>query len=274
LKGYGDLYIYILSGVVKEENCSSLGSDFIGNWVEGDNSFLFFGRPADEMIAVVLQLHPGLELVEHHRFSYEAWQGGKLEPVRIPPFLIVPPWDHATVEEEYIRVVLDPGVVFGNGLHPTTKDCLRALAFSAKRKPFRKVLDLGTGTGILSVAAARLGAEAIVAVDLNPLCARTAKRNVAMNDLNGFIRVVEGDAEDHLQKPVDLLIANIHHAVIKKVLNQGRFNPGERVILSGLMRSQAGEVRAQLSGLGFHIQREWDHEMTWFTILAVKDSRH
>ncbi len=182
----------------------------------------------------------------------------------------MPHWDKVKANEKGIQIILDPGVVFGNGLHPTTRDCLRALAFAGRQRPFDRVLDLGTGTGILAVAAALLGAKKVLAVDLNPLCVRTANENVRLNDLNGIIQVVEGPAEDFVNEAADLVIANIHKEIIGRLLQKEGFRKKDRLIISGLMRSQYREIKAQLGSYDFRIVQEWDYDMTWFTMLAEK----
>ena len=163
---------------------------------------------------------------------------------------------------------MDPGVVFGNGLHPTTRHCLKALAFAAKTKPLESVLDMGTGTGILAIASACLGAEAVFALDINPLCVKTALKNVKLNDLQGQIRVVEGSAEEFMDRVADVVIANIHQGVIERLLKNKGFRNKRRVIISGLMRSPYREVKDRLIKNHYSVVREWDHEMTWFTCLA------
>jgi ribosomal protein L11 methyltransferase len=266
---YHMLHIYVFSGRLSEKEEAGLGDGFLGNWVEGECSFLFFGRPAREEIRRLLAARPDLRLDDEYRFSYDQWQGGRLEPVRIDPFLIVPPWVECDPVEGLTTILLDPGVVFGNCLHPTTRDSLKALAWSRGRRSFRRVLDLGTGTGVLALAAARLGAESVSAVDLNPLCVRTAARNVMLNGLGGIVEVKQGRAEDFAEDPADLVIANIHAEVIRALLGMEAFRGRDRLILSGLMRSQAREIRAELIKAGYAIVREWDDEMTWFTLVAV-----
>lgn len=265
---YHDLYIYLLEGLVKKEDESFLGSSFIGNWVEEDTSFLFFSKPSADALGQLLKMRPGLEVIEDYHFAYEQWQGGRLKPLKVDDFIIVPHWDGVEANEKEIQIILDPGVVFGNGLHPTTRDCLRALAFAGRQRPFDRVLDLGTGTGILAVAAALLGAKRVLAVDLNPLCVRTANENVRLNVLDGIIKVVEGTAEDFGNEAVDLVIANIHREVIGRFLKKKGFRKKDRLIISGLMRSQYREIKTQLGSNDFRIVHEWDYDMTWFTMLA------
>lgn len=265
---YKDLYIYLFKGVLGENHEAGLGEAFLGNWVEADSSFLFFTSPADEILGRFLKKYPELELMENYHFTYEQWQGGKLNRIEVESFVIVPPWENLNNDTGLTRIILDPGVVFGNGLHPTTQDCLRALRHAARERPFDRVLDFGTGTGILAVAAVLLGALKVLAIDLNPLCVKTAERNVELNKLKEKIQVAKGTAESFFDEVADLVVANIHYDVIQELLVRKRFHRGDRLIISGLMRSQAREVRAQLDRFHINVIREWDHDMTWFTVLA------
>jgi ribosomal protein L11 methyltransferase len=267
---YQDLYVYLLDGVLWEGDETFLGNDFIGNWVEGENSFLFFSKPSRQLVARLVTARPNLALESDYHFSYEEWQGGGLDPLTVDPFLIVPPWQKRGDSSGLITILLDPGVVFGNGLHPTTRSCLKALYLAAQDIPLGNVLDLGTGTGILALAAARLGAQEVLAVDLNPLCVKTATKNVDLNGLTGIIRVTEARAEDVVNDAADLIVANIHYAVIERLLEGGAFRKSAKLIISGLMRSQYREIKTRLSQCGFHLLHEWDHDMTWFTVLASR----
>ena len=268
---YKDLYVYLLSSMLSRYDEQMLGDAFLGNWVEEGNSFLFFSQPSKDVVVKISSKYSNIELVEDHYFTYEQWQGGGLDAVRIGRFLIVPPWLEAEGGEGLIKICLDPGVVFGNCLHPTTRDCLKALSLVAEKGQMGRVLDLGTGTGILAIAAALLGAKRVLAVDLNPLCVKTARENVKLNHLEGKVGVVEGSAEDIVGQSADLVLANIHHEVIKGFLKKKSFNKKRKLIISGLMRSQYREVKFELERSQFRVLCEWDHEMTWYTVLAKKE---
>jgi ribosomal protein L11 methyltransferase len=267
---YKDLFIYLLKGAVEEEDEHDLGDGFIGNWVEDESSFLFFGQSAEKDVARLLNIRPGLELIETHHFTYDQWQGGGFNGLKVADFIIVAPWEKHDDDEDGLQIVLDPGVVFGSGLHPTTGDCLRAIARANETQPFARVLDLGTGTGILALAAALSGAQNVLAVDINPLCVRTAIRNVRLNGLDNTIEVVRGRAEDFVDDPADMVVANIHHEVINRLIECGGFSNTQRLVISGLMRSQFYDVRAQIEKNHFKILNQWDFEMTWFTLLAQR----
>jgi ribosomal protein L11 methyltransferase len=265
---YENLYIYLVVGAVASEDEGLLGDFFLGNWVDADTSFLFFSRPAEEEVYRLIKKRENLILLEQYAMPYEQWQGGIIEGITVGRFSIVPPWVEGTAAAGKKRIILDPGVVFGNGLHPTTRHCLRALCDARKKPDFRKVVDVGTGTGVLAIAAALLGAKDILAVDLNPLCVRTALRNVQMNGLEGVIRVREKDALDIPYEEADLIIANIHYDVIEGLLKMRSFRQAPRVIISGLMRSQARLVREELKKYDIPLLGEWEDEMTWYTFLA------
>ena len=161
-------------------------------------------------------------------------------------------------------------MVFGVGTHPTTRDCLAALQFACKDQPFNGVLDLGTGTGLLALAAARLGSTRIIAVDMNALAAKTARSNVRLNQLEDYVMVIQGDALDLVHCEADLVIANIHYDVMRRLIQSRAFLDKQHFILSGLMRREAKDITGELGRRSIDIVREWQHEGIWFTYYARK----
>ncbi len=265
---YEHLYIYLIKGLVPRGEEASFGRFFLGNWVEEDTCFLFFGAPSEAIVSEFLKRHSDLKLLENYHFSYEEWQGAFSEPLRIDRFLIVPPWVDAVEGEGETKILLDPGLVFGTGLHASTRDSLRALSYVHSRFEVKKVVDLGTGTGVLALASALLGAEDVLAIDLNPLCVKTAKTNVQLNRLESRIEVKEGRAEDFAEIPADLMLANIHWDVLKSLLAKEGFRKNRWIVLSGLMRSHARDLEADLARYGLRIVKAWEDEATWYTMLV------
>jgi len=265
---YESLYIYYLEGSLSREQEHYLGPEFLGNWIEGESSFLFFSKPSRKLVQQILETDKQLRLIDEFYFSNEDWMGGVITPRRISRFLIVPPWDDQSPGHKELKMVLDPGVVFGSSLHPTTRHCLFALLEIPEIVKCSNVLDLGTGTGILAIGAVLLGAETVLAVDNNHLAVKTAAHNVLLNGLEHPVTVKEGLAEDYMDSSFDLLIANIHYEVILSLVNKEGFLQKRYFILSGLMRSHAREIKKELARLPVEIIQEWDHDMVWHTIMG------
>ena len=265
---YQDLYIYYLSGRFRP------GRDFkpdhyIGNWEEGDFSFLFFTRPNMALVEDTINRLAGLELLDHYHMTYDQWQGGDIVPCRIGRFTISPPWFTMDENKADTTIILDPGVVFGTGTHPTTRDSLEALQLAFEDQTIRTVLDLGTGTGLLALAAARLGCPKILAADLTLLAAQTAQRNVKLNGLADRILVAQGDAEKFMDFTSDLVVSNIHYDVMKNLIRATGFLKKKRFILSGLMRSESARIESTLADLPVEIIHRWDQDGIWHTFYGA-----
>lgn len=186
-----------------------------------------------------------------------AWMD-QFEPMQFGQNLwIVPSW-HQPPEPEAINLMLDPGMAFGTGTHPTTALCLTWLD---QHPPVNKtVIDYGCGSGILALAAHKLGAKSVVGVDIDPQAMLASQQNAERNNAEiSFHLVKEFNSE-----PVDLLIANILAGPLKELAPE--FNrllkPGGTLVLSGLLTSQAKELQAYYAELGiplttFENQEEW-----------------
>ena len=164
-------------------------------------------------------------------------------PTEIEPgFWIVPTW--SPVPPEATRVIrLDPGMAFGTGTHPTTRMCLRWIAQSATQRPrpWPRVLDYGCGSGVLAIAAARFGAIAIDAVDIDPAAIEATRANAIANDVT-----LHAGAVDSVDGRYALVIANILATPLKLLapLLCSRLEAGGALVLSGILRTQADELRA------------------------------
>ena len=269
-----ELFIYYLKGRLGLSD-QKFQNNFIGNWEEEDDSILFFSSSADQQIENLLHHQPHLEYVDSYRMSYNHWLGEKFSTFEHGAFRIMPPWevteDRVSSFTDKLPILLDPGLVFGTGTHPTTRDCLEALELAADSMKISSVLDLGTGTGLLALAAARLGGERIVGVDLNLLAARTARRNVWLNQLEDRIVIAQGRAEEMITYPTDLLIANIHYDVMHHLINSKGFLAKERFILSGLMRSEAKHIADTLQRYPVKILKQWTQDGIWHTIYGKRE---
>ena len=187
--------------------------------------------------------------------------------------LIVPAEMEPPPDPNLITIQIDAGGAFGSGTHPTTQLCLQAL--ERHLVPGASLLDLGTGTGILSIAAAKLGAGPILALDIDPEAVRVARKNVALNQVADKIRVEEGSLVQVLSGEFEfsqtpLVVANILAGVIADFFEQGLtrvLTPGGWLILSGVLLTQTPEIRARLQwhGLKQLAQEQLDD---WVCIIA------
>lgn len=167
---------------------------------------------------------------------------------------------------------LDPGMAFGTGLHPTTQTCLQALEDVVT--PGMRVLDVGTGSGILAIAAARLGASAVVAVDTDAVAVKTAKSNAAQNGVGQQIDVWQGSLASVPTGAWDVVVVNILATVVVELLvNGGLMNyvaPTGYLILSGIIDQQAADVRQAVRKVGGKVTQTFAVR-DWVTYVVQRD---
>ena len=191
---------------------------------------------------------------------YRPFRLGRRLRIR-PTWLAHEPDDDARPDD--VTLVLDPGMAFGTGLHPTTQSCLRALEELVT--PGMTVLDAGTGSGILAIAAARLGAASVAAFDTDALAVRATLDNAAQNGVAGQLRVWRGELDSVRTEAGsepwlwDIVVANILAPVIIGLLGeQGLLDyvaPDGHLILSGIIDEQGPDVEAALAAAGGQVRR-------------------
>ena len=188
-------------------------------------------------------------------------------PRVIGSVVVTPPWHEVAAAPGQVVVKIDPGMAFGTGTHPSTVLSLRLLQEVIRGG--ETVYDIGTGSGILAMAAAGLGAARVTGVDIDPVAVEEARRNIERNDMTGRVRVVQGNLLENLEPGVDLVVINIIAETIIKVLpGLPRFlNPGGLVIASGIIISRAHEVREAVLAAGLEYQKEIAEE-GWVACLA------
>lgn len=187
--------------------------------------------------------------------------------------LVVPEWEQ-TEDSARVKLILNPGLTFGTGSHATTRLCLTAL--DKLIHGGEKVLDLGCGSGILSIAALRLGAERAFACDVDPTCVNVAYENAALNGVGRdryTVRAGDVTADRELAREFgggyDLVVANIVADVIVSLAPRVRplLKPGGRFLCSGIIDDRAAEVESKLIGFGWEIEAKNSSE-GWFSFLC------
>ncbi|MDW8361552.1 MAG: 50S ribosomal protein L11 methyltransferase [Myxococcales bacterium] len=182
----------------------------------------------------------------------DAWRDGWREhfrPTRIGARLVVhPPWAPWTAADDDVPVCIDPAQAFGTGTHESTRLVLREL--DRRIGGGERVLDVGCGSGILAIAALRLGARRATAIDVDPEALVACRENARRNDVASRLRVTDAPL-DRLRGRYDTIVANIEARVLLELAAAltERLAPGGALVLSGLLRGQQHEIRASFGAL-------------------------
>ncbi len=174
------------------------------------------------------------------------------KPMSVGPGIVVKPtWESYKPKDGEMIIEIDPGMAFGTGHHQTTRLCIDAIRRYAQReevgglrRPVRSALDVGTGSGILAIVAAKFGIPRVVAIDNDPVAVETAAENVRLNGLKGKVETGTTPIED-LKEEFELVVANILAETIIEMNEslRARLAPGGILILSGILRNKASLVR-------------------------------
>lgn len=192
-------------------------------------------------------------------------------PVKISDkFTIVPTWEtYVPVHSDELIIELDPGMAFGTGTHPTTVLCIQALERSVKEND--EVVDVGTGSGVLSIAAAMLGAKSVSALDLDPVAVNSARINTKLNKVHDRVQVSENNLLNEINGPADVVVANILAEIILKFTDDAYriLKEDGLFITSGIIMNKKNEVKEGLLNAGFVILETMVME-DWVAFIAKK----
>lgn len=201
--------------------------------------------------AIGLDLEPETGLIKAEDWA-ESWKRF-FDVMRISPHLVVrPPWKPYEAKEGEKVLVLDPGMSFGTGRHATTQACMGFLDDLAQENPKRDVLDVGCGSGILSIAAYKLGFESVRGIDNDPDAVRIAGENAAANDVTASFQTEDLAVCD---LSAEVVVANVLAVVLREfapsIARCVKDVPGNALILSGILDEQYHDVKVAYEALGF-----------------------
>ncbi len=193
-------------------------------------------------------------------------------PVKISErFTIVPTWEeYKPVSSDELIIELDPGMAFGTGTHPTTVMCIQALEQTVQKDDL--VVDVGTGSGVLSISSALLGAKHIQALDLDEVAVESAKMNIKLNKVQDRIDVSQGNLLDGVDQQADVVVANILAEVIMRFTDDVAkvVKPGGYFIASGIIQPKKEDVKHAIISSGFTIDETIQME-DWVAFIAKRN---
>lgn len=262
--------VYDDPGILKEKSIQDdeyLGKDFNLPEHFGVRSYL----PVDDRLGerlirikqrigeiIEAEVELKLEQIKEEDWA-EAWKQ-YFKPERIGKIVIKPSWEEFIPSGNEVVIELDPGMAFGTGTHPTTRLCLKLLQEIIT--PQTKMLDVGTGSGILALSGAKLGAAKVTAMDIDPVAVKVTLDNIKRNRMEGLIEVYESNLLNRrLDSKFNLVVANIISNAIIEISSQLKrvLEPGGLFLASGIIEERYAEVLDSLIKQGFsHVKNVFE----------------
>ncbi|MCI5165060.1 MAG: methyltransferase domain-containing protein [Candidatus Electrothrix sp. GM3_4] len=252
---YKRLHVYYLD----QRNLPPISDpDLIGIWIEDETAILFFHQAKEELIQALCQ-ETGASIVYQANLDYQDWEAGvkitsfSTKTLRVRPVWEIPNQQNKEQSKEQYRdkteILLDPSVIFGSGFHATTRLCLETLELLLLESGMKinSVLDLGTGTGLLAIAAAKLGVERVTALDNNPLAIDVAQANVERNNCADIVTVRQFDLMEELpDMKYDLIITNLYKGLLIRLFDDQGFWHSGLYMVSGFIPGMEPDLLAAL----------------------------
>ena len=260
--------------------------DSVGAWLvartgqaveeRDDGTLVAFAADEEAVAALVEELGRAVDapvVIEPRRVESTDWSTRWREglgPRKLGRLTIIPSWLPEASAPDPLTIVLDPETAFGSGEHGSTRAALTLL--SRLLQPGDRVIDLGSGSGILAIAAIKLGAARAIGIEIDPEANEVAARNAARNGVSDRVEFLEGDAATlaPLVGPADVLLSNILRAVNTALLPVivRALHPGGSAIFSGMEQPEAEEFRQTLTDAGFRLVQE-TLDAGWWGVAAV-----
>ena len=211
-----------------------------------------------------------IEIKEIDQIDWETSWKQYFKPVYITDRIVVKPqWEEYLPQKDELIIHIDPGMAFGTGTHETTSMCIKAI--EKNLEPGYSILDIGTGSGILSIAAVLLGAKEATGVGLDPVAVEVANENIEINGLSDKINILHGDLLTLIEGQFDIVVANIIADAILILLDsdvKSFVKDNGLFICSGIIQEKEDLVVEKLKGKGFEI-KEINRDGEWVCITST-----
>lgn len=268
-----DSKVFDIDELVDETFKNTIGSEYaIKAYFPVDDTLGTKVSLLKEKIQELVQEEVSLELKQICEDDWaHAWKA-YYKPEQIGKIVIKPSWEAYEPSGSEQVIEMDPGMAFGTGTHPTTRLCIKLLQEVIKHP--LDVLDLGTGSGILAITAAKLGAARVVASDIDAVAVKVAIENVVRNNLADTVNVIKSDLlKEHSDAKYDLVVANIIADVILQLIPEVKdyLKQSGLFVISGIIEGRLAEIESSLEQSGFQIQQV-EAEAEWRAIVAVNCS--
>jgi ribosomal protein L11 methyltransferase len=226
------LRVYEITGKGRPLDAPAQGLE--GVWPEPPFYYLFYRQETPGAVSQWLKTHPDYRLTGRYELPYEKWQDVPDHQMSLGIFDVVmsPTSPEKTGRKQ---LIVDPGVVFGSGLHPTTQGCLLAISNIFASSHIRTVVDFGAGTGVLAIACALAGAKFALAIDRNPMAIENAVKNVRSNGVEARVAFAQAEGLECVGMAPDLLVMNVEWPVLEKILSAREWQSARRVVLAGFL---------------------------------------
>lgn len=272
--GHGGVAIEQEAGYNPDEGESPPVPDFVTvkTYLPVDNTTERRRNQIDIGVRLVAHLATISPLKEKY-VEEEDWQNAwkeHFDPLRIGRHLVIcPTWRTVETSESDILIHLDPGMAFGTGHHPTTRTCMEIL--ERDTKPGDRILDVGCGSGILSVVAVKVGATSALGLEIDPVAARAGEENVRINGIEDKVQIVQGTLPSPLAeaRSFDIVAANISAKVVTNLAQHliDSVAIGGKLIAGGIIEPHVEDVTKALNAVGASIDETFI-DGDWVTLLA------
>lgn len=224
-----------------------------------ESKLLQWVKKTEEKVKALKDFHldPGLAEIHYLSVDPKSWENEwkkYFKPFELGENMLVKPsWENVEKTEGKVVIEIDPGNAFGSGTHETTYLCLEAIEKYLNEE--MEVVDVGCGSGILSIASGLLGAAKVVGVDIDPVAVKTARENIEKNNLGDKVTILEGDLAACIEKKADFVVANILAEVILILLDDiyRIIKPGGLFVASGIILQKKDLVIEKMMDLGLQV---------------------